>query len=364
MDSSIPPRCIALIALILVGGFFSGAETAYSYCNRIRMKTLAEEGNRAAGRVVKITEQFDRMLVTVLVMINVLHVLTSTVATILFVEDLMPDNAEVATLLSTVIMTILVFFISENIPKSLARANCDRYAMVASPVILGLMYLLIPVSFFFTKLGYLFKKILRRGEEAPSITEDEFSDIVEQAEEEGLLEPQESQIIQSAVQFSDVQVKDIFTPVEDVACVERGWDTREIVEYLQDNQFSRVPVYDHDYSHVIGILQSKEYLTAYLNREGEEELELRDFLQPVYFVKPDLNLDALFESMGRRRSHFAVVAKNEAMLGVVTMEDLLENLVGEIYDEDEPEEEKAPENENEDGPASDAPSEKEVTTDE
>ena len=353
MDSSIPPRCIALIVLILAGGFFSGAETAYSYCNRIRMKTLAEEGGRAAKRVVKITDQFDRMLVTVLVAINVFHVLTSTVATLLAVS-LLPQNAELATLLSTIVMTVLVFFISENIPKSLARANCDRYALVASPVILLLMYVLIPVSYFFTKAGDLFKKILRRGEEVPSITEDEFSDIVEQAEDEGLLEPQETRIIQSAVQFSDVQVKDIFTPVEDVACVERGWDTREIVVYLEDNAFSRMPVYDHDYSHVVGILQTKEYLTAYLNREGDEEIELREYMQPVYFVKPDMNLDALFESMGRRHSHFAVVAKNEAMLGVVTMEDLLENLVGEIYDEDEPEDPEEPEE-------PDDASEKEVT---
>ena len=290
--------------------------------------------------------------------INVLHVLTSAVATLLAVS-LLPQNAELATLLSTVVMTILVFFVSENIPKSLARANCDRYAMIASPVILLLMYVLIPVSFFFTKAGDLFKKILRRGKEEPSITEDEFTDIVEQAEDEGLLEPQETRIIQSAVQFSDVQVKDIFTPVEEVACVERGWDTREIVEFLEDNQFSRMPVYDHDFSHVVGILQTKEYLTAFLNREGEEELELREFLQPAYFVKPDMNLDALFESMGRRHSHFAVVAKNEAMLGVVTMEDLLENLVGEIYDEDEPEvPEEEPEEEAE--TPSDA-SEKEVT---
>lgn len=353
MDSSIPPRCIALIVLILVGGFFSGAETAFSYCNRIRIKTLAEEGNRAAKRVVRITEDFDRMLVTVLVMINILHVLASSMATVLAVS-LLPQNAELAALISTVVMTVVVFFVSENIPKSFARENCDRYALFSSPVILALMVLLTPVSFFFTKLGDLFKKILRVEKKDPAITEDEFSDIVEQVEDEGLLEPQESQIIQSAVSFADVQVKDIFTPVEEVACVERGWDTDEIVDYLQDNPFSRVPVYDHDYSHVVGILQTKEYLTAYLNREDEAELELRDFMQPVYFVKPDLNLDALFESMGRRRSHFAVVAKNDAMLGVVTMEDLLENLVGEIYDEDEPAEAPAPS-----APAS----EKEVTPD-
>ena len=334
MDSTIPPRCILLAVLILAGGFFSGAETAYSYCNRIRMKTMADEGKRSAKRVVAITEDFDRMLVTVLIMINVLHVLTSAVATLLAVELI--RDAKVATLVSTVLTTIVVFFISENIPKSLAKENCDAYALVASPVIRALMIVLTPISLFFTKIGDLFKKMLRADEKAPSITEDEFSDLVDKVEDEGLLEPEESRIIQSAVSFADVQVKDIFTPVENVVCVEKGMDEEEILSLLQENNFSRMPVYDHDYSHVVGILQTKEYLTAYLNRkEDGEELELREYMQPVYYVKPDMNLDDLFESMGRRRSHFAVVAKNEAMLGVVTMEDLLENLVGEIYDEDE-----------------------------
>ena len=351
MDSSIPPRCILLVVLILVGGFFSGAETAYSYCNRIRMKTMADEGKRSAARVVKITENFDQMLVTVLIMINVLHVLTSAVATLLAVDLI--ANAKLATFLSTVVMTIVVFFISENIPKSLAKENCDRYALIASPVIALLMFLLKPVSFFFTKLGDLFKKALKVGEKAPTITEDEFADIVDKVEDEGLLEPEESRIIQSAVSFADVQVKDIFTPVDQVIAVEKGMDTDEIVSLLRDNPFSRVPVYDRDFSHVTGILQTKEYLTAYLNRaEEDEKIDLRDYVQPVYYVKPDMNLDDLFESMGRRRSHFAVVAKNEQMLGVVTMEDLLENLVGEIYDEDEAAE--APS-------GSDAPEEKEVT---
>lgn len=334
MDSSIP-RCILLIVLIVVGGFFSGAETAFSYCNKIRMKTLADNGKRSAARVVKITEDFDRMLVTVLIMINVLHVAASTAATLLAVS-LLPNNTELATLLATIVLTILVFFVSENIPKSFAKENCDNYALFSSSVIYFLMLVLTPFSFLFTKLGDLLKKLFRSGEHEPRITEDEFSDIVEQIQDEGVLEPEESRIIRSAVGFSDVKVKDILTPVEEVACIEKGLEPDEIVALVREKKFSRMPVYDHDLSHIVGILQTKEYLTAYLNQqEGDEPLELKNFLQPAYFVKPDMNLDALFESMGRRKSHFAVVAKNETMQGVVTMEDLLENLVGEIYDEDE-----------------------------
>ena len=335
MDSSIP-RCILLVVLIIVGGFFSGAETAYSYCNKIRMKTLADDGNRAAAKVVAITENFDKTLVTVLIMINVLHVAASTVATVLAV-GLMPKNTELATLLSTVVMTILVFFVSETIPKSFAKENCDRFALVSAVPLWALIVVLTPISFIFTKLGDACKKLFRSEKEEPSITEDEFSDIVEKVEDEGVLEPEESRIIQSAVEFSDVTVQDILTPAEQVVAVEKDMDEEEIVALLKDEKFSRVPVYDRDFSHILGILQTREYIVAVLNKPAgsDEPIPLKDYLKPAYFVKPEMTMDALFESLGRRHTHFALVANSRgAMQGVVTMEDLLEELIGgEIYDE-------------------------------
>lgn len=335
MDSSIP-RCILLIVLIVVGGFFSGAETAFSYCNRIRMKTLAEDGDKAAGCVVKILDKFDEMLVTVLIMINVMHVLSSSVATILAVS-LMPKNTQLATLLSTILLTLVVFFVSETLPKSIARANCDAYARYSSFFIWALVVVLTPASFLFTKLGDLCKRLfLGKKKEEPSMTEDELSDIVEKVEDEGILEPEESRIIQSAIEFGDIQVKDIFTPADKVLALEKNLKPEEFLETLKKERFSRVPVYDHDLSHIIGILQTKEYLAKVMNAADEEEVEWKDYLKPAFFVKPDMKLEALFESMGRRRSHFAIVSSSRgAMLGVVTMEDILEELVGDIWDEDD-----------------------------
>lgn len=339
MDSSVP-RCILLIVLIIAGGFFSGAETAYSYCNKIRMKTMADEGHKGARRVVRITDEMDKAITTNLILINVLHVLTSTVATMLALSW-MRWNPSLATLLATVILTLLVFFFSETLPKTFCRDNADAYALAFSPFFSALMTLLTPLSFLFIKMGDGLKKRFAKDEDQHAITEDEFSEMVEKVEDEGVLEPEESAIIQSAVEFSDRTVADIFTPEENVVAIDKNWDRDEIIEVLRREEYSRVPVYDRDPGHILGILQVKEFLTAVINEEGGEEADWRDYLRPAYTVKPEMTLNALFESMGRRHTHMAlVVNQRQAMQGLVTMEDLLEELVGEIYDEDdEPEEE-------------------------
>ncbi|MBP5289488.1 MAG: HlyC/CorC family transporter [Clostridia bacterium] len=339
MDSI--PRCILLIALIIAGGFFSGAETAYSYCNKIRMKTMAEEGHKGAARVVRITDEMDKAITTNLILINVLHVLTSAIATMLALSW-MADNPSLATFLETVILTLLVFFFSETLPKAFCRDNADAYAIGFSPFFYALMVLLTPLSFLFIKMGEGLKKIFVKEEEQHAITEDEFSEMVEKVEDEGVLEPEESAIIQSAVEFSDRTVGDIFTPADKVVAIDKNWDRDEILEVLRREQYSRVPVYDRDPGHILGILQVKEYLTALINETDEEKADWRDYLRPAYTVKPEMTLNALFESMGRRHTHMAlVVNQRQAMQGLVTMEDLLEELVGEIYDEDEVPEETA-----------------------
>ena len=335
MDGNIP-RCILLIVLIVAGGIFSGAETAYSYCNRIRIKTLAEEGNARARRAaVIIGDDFDKAITTLLIMINVFHVITSGVATVLAIQW-MPWNTSLATLLSTVILTILVFFFSETLPKTFARDHSDGYALAFAPLFYGLMVFLTPVTFLFLKIGSAVKRLFAGKEKEPEYTEDEFADLVEKVGDEGVLNEEESEIIRSAVEFSDTTVRDIFTPAEKVVAVDRNWDREEILDLLKDERFSRVPVYDRDLSHIVGILQTKEYLTAILNAEDPDAVELKDYLRQAYTVKPEMTLTALFEYMGRRHTHIALVVNQRgALQGIVTMEDLLEELVGEIYDEDD-----------------------------
>lgn len=332
MDSI--PRCIALVLLIIAGGFFSGAETAFSYCNKIRMKTLADEGNAAARRVVKITDEMDKTITTNLIVINVLHVVTSAVATVLAISW-MPWDTGLATVLATLILTLVVFFFSETLPKTFCRDNADAYALGFSAFFYGLTVVLTPLSFLFLKLSDWVKGWFRK-EEQHAITEDEFSEMVEKVEDEGVLEPEESAIIQSAVEFSDRTVQDIFTPAEKVVAIDKNWDREEFLKILVEENFSRVPVYDRDLSHILGILQVKEFLTAVINEAEGEETDFKDYLRPAYTVKPEMKLNALFESLGRRHTHMALVVNQRQVLqGVVTMEDLLEELVGEIYDEDD-----------------------------
>ena len=336
MDSI--PRCILLIVLIVVGGFFSGAETAFSYCNKIRMKTMADEGDKNARRVVRITDEMDKAITTNLILINVLHVLTSTVATMLALSW-MWWNPSLATFLVTVVLTLVVFFFSETLPKTFCRDNADAYALA---FFYALMVVLTPLSFLFIQLGVGLKKLFARDGEQPGITEDEFSEMVEKVEDEGVLEPEESAIIQSAVEFSDRTVGDIFTPADKVVAVDKNWDRDEILDLLRKEQFSRVPVYDRDFGHILGILQVKEYLTAVINETEDDKADWHDYLRPAFTVKPEMTLTALFESMGRRHTHMALaVNQRQAMQGLVTMEDLLEELVGEIYDEDDVPEEEA-----------------------
>ena len=332
MDGNIP-RCIVILILILAGGFFAAAETAFSYCNRIRMKTLAEEeGNRRAARVVKITDRFDSALVTVLVGNNVIHVAASVLATALALR-LVPGRPGEASLLSTVILTLLVFFFSETIPKSIARAQSDALALAFSVPIQLLMWILTPVSVLFSGLSAGIKKLFRVEEEAPTVTEDEFATIVETTVDEGVLEPSDNRIIQSAIEFSDTTVGECMCPRAEMTVLDIHTSTDALREALLSCKYSRLPVYSGTENNIVGILQTKIAAHRLLLRE---DFSIAESITAPYRVRPDMKLDLLFEEMGRRRTHIAIVENDRGdAIGLVTMEDILEEIVGEIYDEDE-----------------------------
>ncbi len=334
MDSTIP-RCLLLFGMILLAGFFAGSETAFSYCNRIRMKTLAEEeGNKRAARVVAITDNFDKALVTLLICINVIYVSSSTLATV-FAMDLFakyPSVSPYASVISTVGMTVAVFVFSETIPKNIARANSDKLAMLFSFPIWGLMKVLTPVSAVFSAVGNALKKRLNRGKEEPTVTEDEFSDIVEDVEESGTIEPEEGEIIRSAIEFGDMKASDVMTPIESTTMVPQTITPDDLKQILLDCNYSRIPVYKGDKDRIVGILSSKDCLWRFMNGIPVTILAM---MKRPYFIMPDMHLNTLFEQMEKKRTHIAIVAENGVNLGIVTMENILEEIVGDIYDEDE-----------------------------
>ena len=328
MDDIIP-RCILVVVLVLLGGFFAGSETAFSNCNRVRMKSRMDAGEAGAARVEKILTQFDKALVTLLIGNNVVHVLATSTATVLAIGWF----GAYGSLISTVVMTLVIFIFSETIPKSIAKANSDSFAIAVSGPLYLLMVILTPVAAVFTAISNGLKRGLGKGEEEPAMTEDDFKSMIETIEDEGALESEESELIQSALEFSDTTVYHVLTPRIRIVGIDRR-DPEEVTrEKIRQTNLSRLPVYDPDLDHIVGIVNTKTYLLRVL-KNGSCPIE--DVMSEPYTVHADTDIYSLFQEMCTRKQHMAIVLDEwGGTLGLVTMEDILEELVGDIWDEDE-----------------------------
>jgi len=332
------PRCIALLLLILGGGFFASAETAFSYCSRIRMKTLAEDGDRKARYVVKVLDRFDNTIIAVLIGNNVFHVVASLLATLLAI-DLLPFTEGVSSVIASVVLTVLVFIFSETIPKTIAKDNADGLAkFYAFPVWL-LSVVLTPLELFFSFFTKMAKVIVRffsgNQAEEPSITEDEFTDMVETVEESGSLEPEESEIIKSAIEFRDMLTADVMVPIERATMLEINAPYEEVYQVLSQSRFSRIPIYRGSIDNVIGLVQVKKCLWQVIH---DRSFSLENMMTGTYVTAPEKPLVELFEDLARNKAMMAFVIDSFGKTkGIITLEDILEEIVGEIYDEDDPE---------------------------
>ena len=329
MDDAVP-RSFLLIFLIVAGGFFSGAETALSFCNRIRMQVLADAGDKRAQRTVWILDQFDRAVVTLLIAINVLHIIAASVATMMAVE-LIGNSGSLA---ATVVMTLLVFFFSETIPKNIARANSDSFMLWSALPIQFFMIILKPAAAVLTGLGDFVKnRLSRHAASQPSVTEDEFASMVSGAEEEGVIDHEESDIIKSAIDFGNIVAGEIMTRRENMVAIPVNIDRETLKKRLLEYKYSRFPIYDGTPDHVIGVARSVRCLWRLM---GDKPFDLREYITRPYFVRPDMLISEVFEGMSGRRQHMAIVQDETGRtLGMLTMEDILEEIVGEIYDEDD-----------------------------
>ncbi|MDD4125714.1 MAG: hemolysin family protein [Eubacteriales bacterium] len=329
MDDSIPRSIILLIILILAGGFFAGAETSFSYCNTVRIKLLAEGGNKNAKRVTWIIDRFERTVVTLLIAVNLIHISAASIATVMAVGLL----GNIGSVAATVVLTLAVFLFSENIPKNIARANADTFSMIISLPILWFIYLLWPFGTFFMLIGSGAKKIMRIKNDSPTLTEDEFAEIVESVGDDGLIEPEETEIIKSAIEFGDLTVSEIMMPRGKISAIPINVSMSGLKKILLEEKYSRFPVYDGNIDHIVGVLQSATCLWKLVKGIP---FKMREVLGKPYFVSPDTRLDEVFKEMGQKRTHFAIIRSNEGKtIGIISMEDILEEIVGEIYDEDD-----------------------------
>ena len=320
-----------IILLVMCSAFFSSTETAYSSVSKIRLKNYADNGNKKAKRAYDIAENYEKALATLLVGNNIVNILASALATILFVSFLGEANG---TLASTVVLTVVVLIFGEVLPKNIAIENSEKMCMNSATVLYVLMVILTPVTFILLKLNKVAKNISSSdNEKEPTVTEDELKYIVESIEDEGVLEEQESELVQSALAFDEKTAYDILTPRVDLTAIDEQDSAEKIKAVILSERYSRIPVYRESVDNIIGILHTRDYLEALLTTD---QPVLENLLQPAYFIYRSKKLSSILADFKYKRLHIAVVTDDYGgTLGIVTMEDLLEQLVGDIWDEDE-----------------------------
>lgn len=318
---------ISFLLLLLGGAYFAGSETSLSTVNRIRIMTRADDGDKRAGKVLYILDHFDDALSAILVGNNIMHIGSASLATVTAAK--LWGAGAVG--LTTVVTTLLVFFIAEMVPKAFARTCSERFALFCAPSLCVLMRVLAPVGRFFGKLHRLFVK---QEAEEPTVTEEELHDIIENigTEEDGV-ESDTAELVQSALEFTETPAAEIFTPWNRVLTVSPSMEPKQIEETILASAHSRLPVVSAE-GEVIGMLQIRKYLKAYIVRDGH--VSLRKVMDRPYYIRTGLNIDELLEQMSRSKTHAAVVLGADGKpAGLLTVEDILEELVGEIYDEKE-----------------------------
>lgn len=321
--------CILLAALLLCAAYFAVAETAFASVSRTRIKLRADRGEKRALKAMKILDRFDDAITTILVCTNIVHIAAASVAAMAVTRLFGLEWIS----LCTILMTILVFFAGEMLPKSIAKKYSERLSLAAAASLYFFMTILRPISKLLSAIGGLAAK-LGGGDEEKSVTEDELYDIIEDMTEEGALDSEQGELISSALQFGDITVESILTARVDLAAVNADDPPEKLLAYIKEQRHSRLPVYEGSIDNVVGVLSIRKYLRAVLRHE--EKQDVRSLMDEPYFVHQSTKIDDLLPVMSKRRINMAVVTDNYGgTLGVVTVEDILEELVGEIWDEED-----------------------------
>ena len=319
-------QVILMVVLVALSAFFSSTETAFSSLNRTRLKNMADHGDRRAEATLALAERYDELLSTILVGNNVVYIALSSIATLFFVGLI--GNAGVG--LSTAVITVVVLIFGEISPKSLAKESPERFAMLVTPVIRVLVSLLKPINWLFTQWKKLLRKIVKTEEE-PAFTSNELMTIVEEAEQEGGMNAEESELLKSAIEFHDLDVGDILTPRVRVEGIEAGAAPSEVADQFEQSGYSRLPVYEETLDDIVGVIHQKDFYNRM--RKGTS-FHLSDIMKKPVYVPASAKISDTLRLLQKTQSQLAVVADEYGGTeGIITMEDILEELVGEIWDE-------------------------------
>ncbi len=323
---------IILALLICASAFFSATETAYTSVNKIRIKNMAAEGNKKAEKTLKILDRFDALLSTLLIGNNIVNITSASIATVIFTNWLGGDKGVTV---STIVMTLLVLVFGEITPKSLAKEMPEKFAMAAVPIVKVLMVVLTPFNIIFGAWKKLLGKVVHIGKKQ-SMTEEELMTMIDEVEQEGVLDQNESDLLRSAIEFNDVNVEEILTHRVDMIAIDAEDSIEEILEAFRDHPYSRLPVYRETVDNIVGILHEQDFMM--MLHEGKQSI--MDAVQPALFVQESMKISDLLRVLQKDNVHMAIVLDEfGGTTGIVTMEDILEELVGEIYDEHDTKEE-------------------------
>ena len=317
---------IAIILLTLSSTFFSATETAFSSANKIKLKNLAADDNKRAAYALRLCEDFDKLITAVLVGNTISNITMTTVAT---VYGIMTWGPKIGPTIATIMVTLLVLVLGEISPKILAREYAEEVALFLTPFVRALIFILTPLTFIFNGLKILLKKVFGKNDE-PEFSEDELLTIVEEAEAGGAIGEEQSELIANAIEFNDIEAIDILTPRVDIVAVERGTPVAEIKKVFKESGLSRLPVYEDDLDNIIGVINQKDLY----NNNVKTIKDTEKIIKPVAYVAETLKAAVLLKKMQAKRTHIAIVVDEYGgTTGLVTLEDIIEEIVGDIYDE-------------------------------
>ncbi|MGN1114039.1 MAG: hemolysin family protein [Oscillospiraceae bacterium] len=320
-----------IILCLIISGFCSSTETAFSAVNRIRLKNFAQSGNKNAKKALKIIDNFDKSLTTILVMNNIVNIASSSIATVLFTEKFGSGSVGIATL----VMTVLVLIFGEIIPKSLAKESSESFSMFMAPALSVCMFILTPITRVFMAIKNLVAKIaVRNKKNAPSVTEEELKYIIEEIEDEGVLEEQESDLVRSALEFDEITIDQILVPRVNIIGIDIETPIDQIKQIILENPYSRFPVYEGTIDSIEGVIHQADFFKLYFS--GGKNI--KSIITKPLYISENKHISEALSEMQKEKVHMAIVVDQYGGTeGICTLEDILEELVGEIYDESDAE---------------------------
>ena len=316
---------IIICVLVIMSGYFSATETAFSSLNKTRLRTLSEKGNKRAGLAYRLSEKYDKLISTILIGNNIVNISVASIGTVMFVKL----YGDIGATISTAVITVVVLIFGEVTPKSLAKDNPDGFAMFSAPIINVLIILFTPINFIFTMWKKMISKIIKVKADT-KMSHDELLMLVEEVQEDGSIDDNEGELLKNAIEFNDIEAKEILTHRLELASVEINDEKEKVANVFTETKFSRILVYEENIDNIVGVIHLKDFYVG----TGVTSKSINEIMTPPVYVNESAKLDDVLNKLQKDKTHIAVVVDEYGgTMGIVTMEDILEELVGDIWDE-------------------------------